>query len=379
MGRRAVRRARGECREPCRTGAWSHNVGVACQAGDAESLPELESAIQADSDSKIFTAAVPPPRPPPCQGEGEIGLANLMPNPLVVTENLTKRYGAFTALRHCTLTVQAGEVFGLLGPNGSGKTTLLRTLMGFLRPSAGRATIAGWDCYRESRKTHGATTYLPGDARLFRGMNGFEVLQFFQKVRPDGNLPRALELAQRLDLDLSRPVTRCSTGMRQKLGVVSILAVRAPLVILDEPTSNLDPTTRSQVLGLVQEAKAEGRTVMFSSHVLSEVEAVCDRVVVLRRGELVHSQAMAELKRQHRIEAQLLGGMPDLPPDLHSLEVERHGQGWISLRTAGELLPVLHWLSEQQVSDIRVRPLGLQTVYERFHPHHDANEVRLPA
>ncbi len=292
-----------------------------------------------------------------------------MAEPFIITEHLTKRYGEFTALEDCTLSVGRGEVFGLLGPNGSGKTTLLRLLMGFLRPTSGKASIDRLDCYRQSRQTHALVTYLPGDARLFRGMNGFEVLRFFQSVRPDGNLPRAMELAARLELDLSRPVTRCSTGMRQKLAVVSILAVKAPVVILDEPTSNLDPTTRSQVLHLVQEARAAGQTVLFSSHVLSEVEAICDRVAVLRRGELVHQQTLAELKSQHRIEAQWQGDVPELPPHLHDLELARNGGGWITLQTGGELLPVLHWLSEQQVTDIRVQPLGLQTVYERFHPH----------
>lgn len=292
-----------------------------------------------------------------------------MTSPLVATEYLTKSYGSFTALEGCTLTVARGEIFGLLGPNGSGKTTLLRTLMGFLRPTAGTATIDGLDCYRQARQVHARVSYLPAEARLFRGMDGYQVLRFFQSARPDGDLPRALELAERLELDLSRPVTRCSTGMRQKLALVAILAIKALLLILDEPTSNLDPTTRAQVLHIVQEAREAGQTVIFSSHVLSEIEAICDRVAVLRRGQLVHLQALAELNRQHRIEARLAGTLPPLPPQLANVEVQRNGDQWVAFRTEGDLLPVLHWLSEQQVTDVRVRPAGLQTVYERFHPH----------
>ncbi len=299
-----------------------------------------------------------------------------MRSPLVVTDGLTKCYGGFTALDRCTLTVERGEIFGLLGPNGSGKTTLLRTLMGFLRPTSGTATIDGLDCYRQARQVHAKVSYLPGDARLFRGMDGRQVLRFFQSVRPDGNLPRALELAEQLELDLSRQVARCSTGMRQKLALVAILAIDAPLLILDEPTSNLDPTTRSQVLHIVQDARRVGQTVILSSHVLSEIEAICDRVAVLRRGELVHLQALAELKRQHRIEALWQGEVPPLPPKLQGVELERNGDQWVAFRTEGDLLPVLHWLSEQPVSDIRVRPVGLQTVYERFHPH-VASQARL--
>ena len=203
---------------------------------------------------------------------------------LIVADRLTKHYGSLAALENCTLSVERGEVFGLLGPNGSGKTTLLRLLMGYLKPTQGTASIDGMDCYRHSVQVHACVAYLPGEARMPPRQRGREVLKFFSRVRPQGSLDRALSLADRLRLDLSRQVALMSTGMRQKLALSAVLSFDTPIVILDEPTSNLDPTMRSEVLALVREARTAGRTVIFSSHVLSEVEAACDRVAILRRG-----------------------------------------------------------------------------------------------
>jgi len=232
---------------------------------------------------------------------------------LVETHELTKRYREVTALANCSLQVARGEVFGLLGPNGAGKTTLLRMLLGFLSPTSGWARIDGCDCYRESVAVRQRVSYLPGDARLFRRMTGREALQFFADIRPGGSYERSVRLAERLDLDLVRQVGSMSTGMRQKTALVAALAADTPLVILDEPTSNLDPTVRAEVGRLVLEAKAAGRTILFSSHVLSEVEDVCDRVVIVRKGQLVHTQLMADLKRKHRIRAELAGELPPPP------------------------------------------------------------------
>lgn len=286
-----------------------------------------------------------------------------------MTESLGKQYRAVAALTDCTLEVGRGEVFGLLGPNGAGKTTLLRLLLGFLRPTSGRASIAGLDCYHQAVQVHRKLSYLPGEARLYRGMRGREALRFFSEVRPEGDFRRALELAAKLELDLSRRVAFMSTGMRQKLALVTALSARTELVILDEPTSNLDPTVRATVGELVLEAKQLGRTVLFSSHVLAEVEEVCDRVVILRGGRLVHTQPLSELRRQHRILLDLNGPLP--PPPVHlsaELTVETLGPGQITLDTCSPLPPLLGWLATLPVREMRIEPIGLRAVYERFHP-----------
>lgn len=291
-----------------------------------------------------------------------------MAQPIVETRQLTKRYGPLAALDDCSLSVERGEVFGLLGPNGAGKTTLIRLLLGYLTPTSGRAWIDGHDCVAESVAVRGVTAYLPGDACLFANMRGRDVLQFFADVRPGGDVLRSQRLAERLELDLTRRVSYMSTGMRQKLALAATLAAQTDLVILDEPTANLDPNVRSEVIALVLEARQAGRTVMFSSHVMSEVEEACDRVVILRRGRLVHTQAMSELKQQHRIRARLLGAWSPPPLDLSEAVQIHHGDdGELTVETPGSLAPLLSWLATLPLDDLRIEPLGLRAVYDRFH------------
>jgi ABC-2 type transport system ATP-binding protein len=286
----------------------------------------------------------------------------------VETRSLTKRYGDFTALDDFSFQVRRGEVVGLLGPNGAGKTTLLRLLMGYLRPSGGSATIDGLDCYRQSFEVHRRVSYLPGEARLFRHMRGREVVDFFTSVRKDGSRPRAVVLAsERFGLDLARPVATMSTGMRQKLALAVTLAVDTPLVILDEPTSNLDPNMRSDVAALVAEAQQAGRTVIFSSHVISEVEQVCDRALILRGGQLVHTQIIADLVRQHRIRAQLTGPLPSVPDVFNGHVSVAVSGGDLLIETPGELSGLLGWLATLPLAQVQIERVGLRALYDQYH------------
>jgi ABC-2 type transport system ATP-binding protein len=286
---------------------------------------------------------------------------------IVETKSLTKRYGAVTALKDCSLGVERGEVFGLLGPNGAGKTTLLRLLVGYLRPTAGSACIAGLDCERQSLAVRRQVAYLPAEPAIFPHMRGRDAVRFFADIR-GGNPARSLAVAERLELDVSRRVGYMSTGMKHKLALAATLAADTPIYILDEPTSSLDPTVRATVLDLVTESRAAGKTVMFSSHVLSEVEQVCDRVVILRAGQLVHTQPMAELRQQHRIVATLTEPLPPIPDSMRELVVlTTIIKTEAVLETSGELAPLLHWLATLPLAEIRIEPLGLRTIYDRFH------------
>ena len=290
----------------------------------------------------------------------------------VETHSLTKCYRRFTALDACSLGVEAGEVFGLLGPNGAGKTTLLRLLLGYLQPTSGRATIGGLDCQRQSVAARQLVSYLPGEARLYRGLRGREVLRFFAEVRPGGDFRQAVRFAERLDLELNRRVAFMSTGMRQKLAFAATMSSDSPLVILDEPTANLDPSVRATVSTMIAEAKLAGRTVFFSSHVLSEVEEVCDRVAILRAGQCVHTQVMSELRRRHRVAASLLGEAPVLPDELgDSVRVLHSSQRELVLES-DELSLLLRWLATLPVTEIKAEPIGLRAVYDRFHTSKDA-------
>ena len=287
---------------------------------------------------------------------------------LIETKQLTKRYGAVTALEACSLSVSRGEVFGLLGPNGAGKTTLLRILLGYIRPSGGHAAISGYDCHHQSRQVRRRTAYLPGEVRLFGQMRGRDVLRFFAEVRPGGNLARAHELAERLELQLTPRVSAMSTGMRQKLALAATLAVDAELLILDEPTSNLDPTVRRVITQIVGELRQEGRTVLFSSHVLSEVEDVCDRVAFLRAGRLAHLQVIHDLKRRHRIRAMLDGPLPPPPAELAGeLAIDQNTAGTVMIETPGEIAPLLRWLATVPLKEMNVEPVGLRSLYDRIH------------
>jgi ABC-2 type transport system ATP-binding protein len=256
----------------------------------------------------------------------------------------------------------------------------LRLLLGFLRPTSGRAAIGGRDCWRESVAVHAGVSYLPGDVRLVRGMNGREVLEFFARLRGGGDLARSLQLAERLALDLTRKVSQMSTGMRQKLALGAVLAVDVPLLVLDEPTSNLDPTVRSQVLALIREARAAGRTVIFSSHVLSEVEQVCDRVVILRQGRLVHDQVMSGIRRGHRIRARLTGALPQAPEELRKeIQVSGTNDGHVVIDAPSDLARILGWLATLPLAEVHIEPIGLQAVYEQYHPAEAAAGVEAAA
>ena len=270
---------------------------------------------------------------------------------LVQTENLTKRYGSFTALDGCSLAVRAGDIFGLLGPNGAGKTTLLRLLLGYIRPTSGTARVAGFDCERESLAVRSRTAY-----------------DFFAELRRECDRERATLVAARLDLDCSRQVARMSTGMRQKLALAVVLATDSAVTILDEPTANLDPTARAEVLDLVREARAAGRTVIFSSHVLSEVETTCDRVAIVRAGRLVHEQSIADVRRSHRITARLTGTLGDVPAAIapHAT-MSQAGDGTVVIESSDSITPLLGWLATLPLAELQIEPIGLGAVYERFH------------
>ena len=286
---------------------------------------------------------------------------------MILIDNLCKSFGSFQALNNITLSIEPGEVFGLLGPNGAGKSTLIRTLMGFLKPDSGYSLIAGLDCHSNRVDVHQSVTYLPGDARVYGLMKGRAILKQFARYRSNASFERALEIADRLELDLTRWVGLMSTGMRQKLALAVCLAVDCPLIILDEPTANLDPTIRGRVLQLIAEAKTAGKTVILSSHVMAEIEEVCDRVAILKRGELVHQQSLESLRKQHRITVGLLEPLPPVPDSLNQQIVVREDKHRYVIETPDRVAEVLQWLSQSHLDDVTVESIGLKAVYDRYH------------
>jgi ABC-2 type transport system ATP-binding protein len=285
---------------------------------------------------------------------------------LLQTDRLTKDYGRHRALTDLNLTVAAGEVFGLLGPNGSGKSTALRLLLGFLRPTAGSAAIAGHDCWHDSVAARRQVAYLPGELRLYENMNGRQLVHFLGRLHGQRGNSHVDDLARRFDIDLDRPLAHLSSGMKRKVALLQVLVAHAPLLILDEPTNTLDPTMRAELLGQLRQARDEGQAVLFSSHVLAEVEQVCDRVGILQRGRLVHLQKMAELGKTRFIRARF-SRPPEALPELPGLQLRDRYDNQVAWELTGPLPALFEWLSRQQVLDLRVEPLSLAPVYQRYH------------
>jgi ABC-2 type transport system ATP-binding protein len=285
---------------------------------------------------------------------------------LLRTEHLTRDYGRFRALDDLNLTVAAGEVFGLLGPNGSGKTTALRLVLGFLRPTAGHAWVGGHDCWDDGVAARRLLAYLPGELRLYENMTGRQLVAFLSKLRGHPVNAELDALARRFDIDLDRPLASLSSGMKRKVALLQVLSPHAPLLIMDEPTNTLDPNMRDELLEQVRQARDRGQAVLFSSHVLSEVERVCDRVGVLQRGRLVHLQNMAELREGRLIHARFKGGFGALPP-LPGLALRGQAGDEVTLEYTGPLPELLAWLARQPLLDLRLEPLGLTSVYRRYH------------
>lgn len=287
----------------------------------------------------------------------------------VITNVLSKRYRDFLALDGVSLQIDDGKVFGLLGPNGAGKSTLIRCLLGFLKPTSGSATVDGLDCYLDRVAVHSKLSYLPGDARMYRTMRAKGLLKLFSGLRKGSSFEAALDVADRLELDLSRWVGLMSTGMKQKLALSIVLSVDAPLLILDEPTANLDPTVRGHVLELIKQAKKRGQTVIFSSHVLSEIEEVCDQVAILKSGKLAFQQSLQDLAWQHRIRATTDIVVADRVASLNLQEPPAVVQNddRVMIETIGELSPVLKWLADMPLRNVTIEPVGLRSVYDRIH------------
>ncbi|HEX5850114.1 MAG TPA: ABC transporter ATP-binding protein [Rubrobacter sp.] len=206
----------------------------------------------------------------------------------IQTEKLTKSYGRKArGIEEVDLAVEEGEVFGFLGPNGAGKTTTVRTLLGFLRPTSGRGEVFGLDIKKDSVEVRATVGNLPGEFALEDKLTGERLLRYFARLRGVRDLGYAYELAERFGAELHRPMRRLSRGNKQKIGLVQAMFHRPPLLMLDEPTGGLDPLVQEEFLDIVEEVKAEGRTVFISSHNLAEVERICDRVGIIRGGRLV--------------------------------------------------------------------------------------------
>jgi ABC-2 type transport system ATP-binding protein len=287
---------------------------------------------------------------------------------IITTHMLTKRYGDFYALRNLSLEVRRGEVFGLLGPNGSGKTTTIRTILGLIKATSGHGSVAGCDCWHDSLQVRERVSYLPGELRMFGYLTGYRHLKFFCELRGNRGYDRAVYIAEQvLSLDLKKKVRQYSTGMKQKLALAQAFADPVEILILDEPTSALDPSARGLVLDLVLAAKAQGQTVIFSGHVLSEVERISDRVAIMRRGQLMHVEDMHTRRCVRMVLARFDEEAPQQFPDDLGLVVRNRNGRELLFEHHGELRSMLDWFSRQNVSEMAIGTEDLRGLYDKYH------------
>ena len=289
--------------------------------------------------------------------------------PVVRFAEATKRFGDLTALDRLDLEVDEGQIVGLLGPNGAGKTTALRTLLGLMRPTSGRAEIMGLDAWAEPVAAHRHLAYIPGDVAVWPELTGGQILDLLGATSGGYDAAYRDELVERFAFDPRKRGRSYSKGNRQKVAIIAALMTRAPLLVMDEPTSGLDPLMEATFQDCLREAKARGQTILLSSHILSEVEAVCDRVAVLRSGVLVEHGTLSELRHLHAttVEATFTGSPPalDAVPGVEDVQL---GDGTLRLQVAGSTDPLLKALAAAEVHTLQMREPSLE---ELFHAYYD--------
>jgi polyether ionophore transport system ATP-binding protein len=296
---------------------------------------------------------------------------------VIRTEGLSKRYDTTLALDALDLMVEGGEVYAFLGPNGAGKTTTIRLLVGLLRPSAGRAELFGVDAWRDPVTAHRQIAYVTAAPNLWPSLTGTETLEFLARVRGGADSAYRDLLVERFQLDANKKVRALSHGNRQKVQLIAAFASRAELLILDEPTGGLDPLMEMAFRETVREAKERGQTVFLSSHILSEVEAVCDRVGILREGRLVDQGTLAELRHlsAQSVEVTFDGGVPELPP-LPGVEVVQAGANALRFEVSGSVGPLIAALADHPLVSLQSREPSLEEIFLHHYESGDGRDGR---
>lgn len=288
----------------------------------------------------------------------------------IETEALTVYYGKHRGIVDVDMEVQKGEVFGFLGPNGAGKTTTLRILIDIIRPSRGRASVFGLDCQRDGVALRQRIGYLPGELSLPRNMKSRQYLKIVDSLRSHPADPAYLdELCERLDLDTTRKIRDYSSGNKQKLGLVVAMMSKPDLLILDEPTNGLDPLIQQVVLELVDEARDEGRTVFFSSHILSEVQSVCDRVGIIREGRLIKVESVDSLMAQpfHRLRLRFENAPDERIFNFEGVRELSRADDSIYLEVTQNLPQVMRAAASLEILDIETQPVTLEEVFLAYY------------
>ena len=297
-----------------------------------------------------------------------------MTTPAIVTDRLTKTYGANRGIHDVDLTVEEGEIFGFLGPNGAGKSTTMRTLLGFMAPTSGSGRIFGLDIVADSVEIRRHVGNLPGEFAMDDRMTGRELVKLYAGLRGITDLSYAEEVASRLDADLDRPTRRLSRGNKQKIGLITALFHQPRLIMLDEPTAGLDPLVQDTFLELLVEARHRGQTVFFSSHVLPEIERVADRVGIIREGELVATESPRELTARAFRHVALSFAEPADPAVIERFRnlpgvdhVEVTGNQHLAFQAHGDINAIIRLAGEHDLAAIDIERPSLEEMFLRYY------------
>ncbi len=294
---------------------------------------------------------------------------------IIEMRGLTKIYrGDIVALKDLDLTVYKGEIFGFLGPNGAGKTTTIRLMLDMIRPTAGRASIFGLDARRDAIAIHRRVGYLPGELSLWENLTGWGLVEYFGRLRGAVPHQKAGEMAERLGIDLTRSLHGLSTGMKRKIGLIQAMMHEPELLFLDEPTGGLDPLVQQTFYHMVDEAREAGQTVFLSSHILPEIERVCDRVAILRAGELSAVEHVSDLKHANFRWMTLKlgsGAAQDAAARLEQIagveEVSVTNGDKVRFRISGALDPVIKTAADYQVIELSYEEPSLEEIFLTFY------------
>jgi ABC-2 type transport system ATP-binding protein len=285
------------------------------------------------------------------------------------TSNLIKRFGRFTALSGVNIAVNKGEVYGFIGPNGAGKSTTIRILLGILKASEGKAMVFGKDAWNDAVDIHKHLAYVPGDVNLWPNLTGGEVIDLFVRLRGSGNRSRREELIRKFDLDPSKKCRTYSKGNRQKVALIAAFSSDAELYVLDEPTSGLDPLMEKVFQQCVIDIKKAGKSVLLSSHILSEVEKLCDRVGIIRQGQIIETGTLSELRHLTRTSllVETKQPMPAITEVRGVHDIQEKDQALSFHVDAEELGNVIQYVSQFSVTRLESTPPTLEDLFMRHY------------
>jgi ABC-2 type transport system ATP-binding protein len=299
---------------------------------------------------------------------------------VIKAQGLRKFYGSFEALKGVDLTVHQGEIFGFLGPNGAGKTTTIRCLLDLIRPQAGKLRVLGLDPQAEPARVRSLIGYLPGELHLQENLSGRELLEYFSSLRNgEVDWDYAEELVERLDLELGRPIRNLSLGNKQKIGVVQALMHRPKLILMDEPTTGLDPLMQQEVMAMLRQATSHGSTVFFSSHIISEVETLAERVAIIRKGVVAEVLTVNDLQERalRRVSVRFTHSLePTALLNLPGVEVlSRDDSLNFLFQVEGDIDPFIKQLSQYGVADLETHRPTLEEIFLNYYANGPEGEI----